>query len=94
MPSMNTEEDLRRWEEVRKAAAECGGAFKGGIRKMPRYGEYSFEAEWNPDFVKSSIYPSLSTIDILCLVDGNPWYFGGKLKSKNSTKVTGVIYTD
>ena len=93
MPSTNTEEDLRRWEEVKAVASECGGAFKE-IRKFPKSGEYTFEAEWNPEFVKSSIYSSLSVTDILCLVDKNPWYFGGKLKSRSSTRVTGVVYTD
>ena len=94
MPSMNTDEDLKRWDEVQKAASDCGGAFIGDINRFQRYGEYSFEAEWNPDFVKSDIYKTLSSNDVLSLVYGSPWFFGGKVRSRTNKKVTGVIYTD
>ena len=94
MPSMNTDEDLDRWKQVRDAAAACGGAFKGEINKYKKYGEYSFEAEWNPDFVKSDIFKTLSSIDVLSLVEGNPWFFGGRVRQRTETTVSGVVYTD
>lgn len=94
MPSMNTEEDLARWKEVQEAAVSCGGAFIGKVDKYRKYGEYSFEAQWNPEFVKLPIYRTLSSIDVLSLVDGGPWFFGGRIRSRSDQKVTGVVYTD
>lgn len=94
MPSMNTEDDLTRWEKVRNAAAACGGAFIGGLNKYSRYGEYSFDAAWNPKFVEDPIFRSLTSTDILCLVDGGPWFFGGKIRNRDNTRVSGVVYTD
>lgn len=95
MPSTNTEESLERWEQVREAAKSCGGAFKSGtIRKFPKYGEYTFEADWNPEFVNNDIFRTLSSNDVLCLMEGGPWFFGGKITSRSNSRVSGVVYTD
>lgn len=94
MPSMNTDESLDRWKEVQQAAKACGGAFIGKVNKYQRYGEYSFDAEWNPEFVKTDIYKTLSSVDVLSLIDGGPWFFGGKVRSRTDKRVTGVVYTD
>lgn len=92
LPLTNTESELKRYEEVKTEADRCKGAFVGEVKKFPRYGEYSFEATWNPEFQKTEVYKTLSSADVLALVYGDPWYFGGKIKNRTSTKVWGVIY--
>lgn len=93
MPLTNTEEAMDRFEHLKEVASNVGGAFLH-VKKMPKYGEYMFEAEWNPSFQNTEEYKRLSTEDILGLVDKSPWYFGGKIKSRDSKRVSGVVYTE
>lgn len=93
MPSMNTEEQVERYKKISEVAESCGGAFLSK-RKHSGYAQYTFDAEWNPEFQKTEEYKTLSSNDILALVDNGPWYFGGSIKNRTATKVSGVVYID
>lgn len=93
MPSMNTEEQMERYKKLAEVAKSCGGAFISNI-KHNTYAQYTFDAEWNPKFQETKEYKTLNSNDILCLIDNSPWFFGGSVKNRTSTKVSGVVYTD
>ena len=95
MPSMNTEDEMERWREVQSWYRSKGeGGVFSDIRKYRSYGQYSFDATVNPEILKDETWKGLSSRDILALIDGGPWYFGGKLTQRNNKLVQGVVYTD
>lgn len=81
------------YKEIAGVAKEVGGAFDS-ISKYRGYAKYRFEAKWNPEFVKTSIWQDLKTNDILSLVDNGPWHFGGKINTLDEETVTGEVWTD
>lgn len=95
MPSMNTEDEMERWNDVKAWYSSKGdkGVFSS-VSKRRTYGQYTFEAVINPDVLEDDMWKSLSSRDILALVDGGPWYFGGKITDRSSKFVRGVVYTD